>query len=219
MKKNDTNTASSFFEYARPNAVVIIPIKKSEPVLIFKHLGVPFYRESNFGHNNRIAINDFKVYWKGKFLNHNLPVCIENGQRNFFNMLIENKFHTHHWWEDFPDDCIEMPISILMKYQIQLSGSSLLKDVKTILKKIDVLYERRGKNKNPSEFLLQRDVDLINIYIDLGSPRRLPIKEIKHQLKILGSKLYHTDDQKAYKYDLSDRQLRYSIKKFLNSKK
>jgi hypothetical protein len=219
MKKRDSDMLSSFFKHARPTAVVIIPIKNEEPVLIFKHLGAPFYRESSFGHNNKIAINDFKVYWKGKFLDHKFPNCIQEEHIGFFKMLIKNTFQTHQWGEDFPDGCLEMPIAILMKYDIQLRGTSILADARKILRKNNLLLERRGRIKTLPEFIRQRDAHIIKTYSELGSPQRIPMKKIMKTLRLLGGELFPKDEQQASKYDLSERQIRNVIEKFRQSKK
>jgi len=204
-----------FFEFVKPSAVVIIQTSNpKEPVLIFKQLGSPFYAEAPLG-NGSLAYNDFLVYWNGNFLNHTLPDCINDSQREFFQMLIKESFTTHHWWEDFPDGCIEMPLAILKKSEFQLSRVPLLKNVRNILRNLDLLSEKRGKFKTPSDFLISRDKDVIDIYIKLGQPKRMPIKRMWAMAEQKGKELFPNDKNRAYQYDLSDRQIRNIINKFL----
>jgi len=113
------NKKPPFFEFVKPSAVVIIQTSNpKEPVLIFKQLGSPFYAEAPLG-NGSLAYNDFLVYWNGNFLNHTFLIASTIVRKNFFKCLLENLSPTHHWWEDFPDGCIEMPLAILKKSEFQ----------------------------------------------------------------------------------------------------
>jgi len=54
-------------------------------------------------------IMTFWLYWNGNFLNHTLPDCINDSQKEFFFKCLLENLSPHIIGGDFPDGCIEMP--------------------------------------------------------------------------------------------------------------
>lgn len=97
-------------EFKSFTGVVIIPLKGNDPVLIFKDYGAPFYFEiggahAARGHEQKDALNNYMVYWKGNYFYHKLPQPVIDEYGNFFSELIENKLPTHLTADELPNSC------------------------------------------------------------------------------------------------------------------
>jgi len=207
-----------YYEFKAFTGIIIIPIKNATPVLIFKDYGAPLYwevggpEETKKGFEERTALNNYIIYWKGKFFNHELPDSVKKEYDDFFDRLITSPLPTY--FADFPKNSIEIPIPLLTS-KIKIHEDKYLTDAKKILRKFNFITETRGKNKTPNKFKEHRKELIIKSYILTGRKKPYPMSQI--QDLTYNQLVKEFPDLPAEKLSISDDQARRILNKYLRT--
>ncbi len=113
------------------DAVLIQPIEKDEPLLLFKKLGQTVFQLDVFGGGDTLfwRLNQGVVLWKGE-------ATLPSG------------------FKGYTADAIEVPIQLFTDYRFGLKNTPMIKQVKSIFRKLGIIKEARGGVRN------QRDEEL-----------------------------------------------------------
>ena len=189
IKNEEKKELNKFKQY---DGILIIPIKKDEPILVFKMLGKPFYhtqlelcpdRDDTF----EWEPFDYWIYWKGFHFKNKYPVVIkEQYDEDFWYLLHSETVYYNN--NAFPKNVIELPISVVKdNSKMRIFSSKYITPVRDALRKLDLLEEVRGKLKKNDKSKKERDRKIIKLYKEIVAKtkkkRPYPIKSIFHKLE------------------------------------